>query len=173
MSQEEMKELVCEECGKTILIPARRTTQKVCRDCNLIRQNRRAKEHMARKKKEVTYLTCKMCGVVVQRLNPHQCFCHDCSVARSRMSPEKRHALDDVIGHIRASAPRPEPKPIEAIVTFDVKGKSIERLNAEARAFGMTYGRYVAACENGTIKAKLKVEGVTDPEQVLRGINTK
>lgn len=172
MSQE-MKELVCEECGKTILIPAHRTVQKVCRDCNLVRQNRRAKAHMARKKKEVTYLTCKMCGVVVQRLNPHQCFCHDCSVARRRMSPEKRHALDDVIGHIRASASRPEPKPIEAIITFEVKGKSIERLNAEARAFGMTYGRYVAACENGTIQAKLKVEGVTDPEQVLRGINTK
>lgn len=171
MSTEKMVALVCEECGKTVMIPARRTTQKVCRDCNMARNNRRATERTARiraerAKKAPELFTCPACGEVVERKTSNKKYCTDCAAKRQKMTVTQRQQMDLLLGVTKLKRPTTS----EALATFDPKGKSIERLNAEARAFGMTYGQYVAACENGTIKSKLKVEGVTDPEQVLRDI---
>lgn len=170
MSQK-MMALVCEECGKTVMIPAARTTQKVCRDCNIVRNNRRSKERDARLREERAkrapkMFTCPMCGEVTERKTTNKKYCTECAAKRLKMTAAQRQQLDMLLGISKVKRPTKS----EEFTTFDTAGKSIERLNAEARAFGMNYGRYVAACHSGSIHQILKAEGVKEPEQILREI---
>lgn len=170
MSQK-MMALVCEECGKTVMIPAARTVQKVCRDCNIVRNNRRTKERDAklreeRAKRAPKMFTCPMCGEVTERKTTNKKYCTECAAKRLKMTVAQRQQLDMLLGISKVKRPGIS----EELATFDPKGKSIERLNAEARAFRLTYGQYVAACHCGSIHQILKAEGVKEPEQILREI---
>lgn len=171
MSQK-MMALVCEECGKTVMIPAARTVQKVCRDCNIVRNNRRTKERDARLKEERAkrapkMFTCPMCGEVTERKTTNKKYCTECAAKRLKMTAVQRQQLDLLLGATKVKRPTKS----EEFTTFDPKGKSLERLNAEARAFGMNYGRYVAACHSGSIVQLVESMGIKDWQAVLRGIS--
>ncbi len=174
MSTEKMRALVCEECGQTVMIPASRTVQKVCRDCNMIRNNRRTKERDARikaerAKKAPELFTCPACGEVAERKTPNKKYCTDCAAKRQKMTVTQRQQMDLLLGVTKLKRPTTS----EALATFDPKGKSIERLNAEARAFGMTYGQYVAAVACGSIVHVVESKGIKDWQAVLRSIYIK
>lgn len=61
----------------------------------------------------------------------------------------------------------PEP-PVPKWDSFDLTGKSANRVTAEANAFGLSYGIYSAACRSGTIIPLLKDKGIHHYRKILR-----
>lgn len=49
-------------------------------------------------------------------------------------------------------------------IGFDTKGKSLALINAEAKALGMSYGKYVCAIRSGSIEQRLIATGLS-PQQ--------
>ena len=66
-----------------------------------------------------------------------------------------------------------EPDESALLNYHSLKGKSLARVDAEAKAFGLTYGQYTAAVYSGSIDRLLKLKGIDDPVAVLRGVKVK
>ena len=57
--------------------------------------------------------------------------------------------------------------------SFDLTGKSLARVDAEARAFGLSYGQYTAAVRSGGIIPLLKNKGIRHYRKILREIEVR
>ena len=101
------------------------------------------------------YIECARCGCATERIAPNQKYCPGCSRAKKRPAGKKRKSLSERLCDHR-----------------DLRGKSLARVDAEAKAFGLSYGQYTAAVYSGGIDALLKSRGFDDPAAVLRGIRT-
>ncbi|MBE7016658.1 MAG: hypothetical protein E7420_00670 [Ruminococcaceae bacterium] len=108
--------------------------------------------------KEITviYIECARCGKAVERTAPNQKYCPNCSRARKRPAGKKRKSPSERLCDHR-----------------DLRGKSLARVDAEAKAFGLSYGQYTAAVYSGGIDALLKSRGYDDPAAVLRDIKPR
>ena len=105
--------------------------------------------------KEITivYIECPRCGRAVERTAPNQIYCSNCSRMKKRPSGKKKKSLQERLCDHR-----------------DLRGKSLARVDAEAKAFGLSYGQYTAAVYSGGIDALLKSRGIENPEAILRGL---
>lgn len=104
----------------------------------------------------IIYIECARCGCAVERSAPNQKYCSNCSRMKKRPAKKKKKSLQERLCDHR-----------------DLHGKSLARVDAEAKAFGLSYGQYTAAVYSGGIDALLKSRGFEDPAAVLRGINTR
>ncbi len=57
--------------------------------------------------------------------------------------------------------------------SFDLTGKSLARVDAEAHAFGLSYGQYTAAVRSGGIIPLLKSKGIRNYRKILREIEVR
>lgn len=57
--------------------------------------------------------------------------------------------------------------------SFDLRGKSLARVDAEAHAFGLSYGQYTAAVRSGGIIPLLKSKGIRNNRKILREIEVR
>lgn len=104
--------------------------------------------------KEKEYINCADCGRRVERTSPNRKYCRRCA--------EKR----------RAARRRKKPDP-RLNDWHDLRGKSLARVDAEAKAFGLSYGHYTAAVYSGGIDPLLKSLGFEDPGAVLEGLRVR
>ncbi|MBO5976258.1 MAG: hypothetical protein J6P94_03675 [Oscillospiraceae bacterium] len=89
----------------------------------------------------------------MDRTAPNQKYCYKCSRRKKRPAKKKKKSLQERLCDHR-----------------DLHGKSLARVDAEAKAFGLSYGQYTAAVYSGGIDALLKSKGFDDPAAVLRGL---
>ena len=131
---------------------------------------------------------CERCGAPVVRIRKHQRYCRDCKLEARREQQREYRAR---VRAQRGATPRPtvpggrkkakaedgEAKPDRKPETadnligsvFDLSGKSIGRLAAEAHFLSLTYGEYVSMCQVGTIRRFLRQErGILDPDKLMR-----
>lgn len=71
--------------------------------------------------------------------------------------------------HTQGCETGPEPKYND----FDLSGKSLARVDAEAHAFGLSYGQYTAAVRSGTIIPLLKSKGIHHYRKILRELEVR
>ena len=112
-------------------------------------------------------MKCAECGRIIERNAPSQKFCKECAASRRYQKSKARRAQK----RIEAALKQEEDPAL--LNTLTTKGKSVPRIIAEARAFGMTYGTYTAAIRDGSIERVLRAKGFADPEAVLRGLDIK
>ena len=130
---------------------------------------------------------CQRCGKELLRKTKLQRYCSDCRKAaqlenqrayRERMKAERGSKPRPTVPGGRKAKEKPEPpaktyKPetAESLVgsVFDLSGKSLNRLSAEAHFLSLSYGEYVTMCQTGTIRRFLRQErGLADPDKLLR-----
>lgn len=130
---------------------------------------------------------CQRCGKELLRKTKLQHYCSDCRRAaqlenqrayRERMKAERGSKPRPTVPGGRKAKEKPEPpaktyKPetAESLVgsVFDLSGKSLNRLSAEAHFLSLSYGEYVTMCQTGTIRRFLRQErGIADPDKLLR-----
>ena len=163
--------LICPNCGKTEILTKFQGTQKTCKECSAERARIKERERSAEKRKTTSgtlTMVCKMCGEETERHSPGQRYCPECSETRRKMSQRGRRKLDEAVEYINTAFAKRTV--MRRSSTFDVKGKDLAQLNAEARAFGLNYGRYVSMCECGEIVEYLRATGIEDPEDALRNL---
>ena len=163
--------LICPNCGKTEILTKFQGTQKTCKQCSAERARAKERERSAEKRKTTSgtlTMVCKMCGAETERHSPGQRYCPECGETRRKMSQRSRRKLDEAVEYINTAFAKCTV--IRRSSTFDVKGKDIAQLNAEARAFGLNYGRYVSMCECGEIVDYLRASGIDDPEDALKNL---
>ena len=137
------------------------------------------------------YINCCRCGKEVRRISGNQKYCRDCSdkivngkanAAYRRRKAEKEKAsgktkAKELKKPEEVPAPRSRLEAEEAALLnyHDLKGKSANRVSAEAKAFGFgsSYGKYEACVQSGMIDRWLADKGITDPVSVLREIKVK
>lgn len=115
-------------------------------------------------------LTCATCGKVVTVKNRGgRKYCDDCK----DLNPERREK-------VKAEREEREAAEYAALMKkhaeenpFDLSCKSLKRIDAEAKLFGMTYGTYTAACRCGFIIPILKDKGFKDPVKMLKKLEEK
>lgn len=72
------------------------------------------------------------------------------------------------------TAPEPAPEAREPKWdSFDLTGKSLARVDAEAHAFGLSYGQYTAAVRSDGIIPLLKSKGIRNYRKILREIEVR
>ena len=118
-------------------------------------------------------IVCQICGKTVEMHSGNQIFCRDCAQEGYRMNqaarPRKRRSAGKGAGP-PAAAKRKRP---DINDVHDLTGKSLARVDAEAKALGLSYGQYTAAVRSGSIDRVLAAKGITDPRKVLRQIKIK
>lgn len=71
-------------------------------------------------------------------------------------------------------APAPPVESTEPVWdSFDLSGKSLARVDAEAHAFGLSYGQYTAAIRSGGIIQLLKSKGIRNYRKILRDLEVR
>lgn len=111
---------------------------------------------------------CTICGAEVVRRSAAQRYCESCR-AEVRLRTCRRanrkyyHGQRDTQHGDHAAAS----------VTLSAEGKSINRIAAEARAFGMSYGQYLGALTAGTIMWELRDRGRENWREILASITVK
>ena len=110
---------------------------------------------MAEKEKVIQYINCEICGRRVVRTAPNRKYCRACA--------EKK----------RGSRKKGKAARAKLLDWHDLRGKSLARVDAEAHAFGLSYGQYTAAVYSGGIDALLRSRGVDDPAEVLRNVRAR
>lgn len=110
---------------------------------------------MAEREYAVRYIECAKCGAAVERIAPNQKYCSLCGRGKRKKTRGKtgRRSLAERLADHR-----------------DLSGKSLRRVDAEAKAFGLSYGQYTAAVYSGGIDALLKSRGIEDPAGILRNV---
>lgn len=95
-------------------------------------------------------LICKECGAEVVRNSIAQKYCRECASKKRYQSKPKKKTAENVEApeRIRRSY-------------WDLSGKSMEDIALEARALGMSYGKYAAACANCSIINEIISAGMT------------
>lgn len=122
--------------------------------------------------------TCDCCGKVGVKKVPTQRFC--CRACSDKVNREERkHYFAQYEADRRAAAKMEQHRADHASdegAKFDelrLEGKSLARVDAEAHAFGLTYGQYTAAIRSGGIEQLLRYKGITNWKEILQGIKTK
>jgi len=123
---------------------------------------------------------CAACGRDTERRSANQKYCQGCAyfihvkqtIDAQRLARQKKEA-DAARIKKEASKAEERRKKAERLVTLTLEGKSLRRIAAEAKAFGLSYGQYSAAISSGGIRQLLRHRGITNPEAVLRGIKIK
>ena len=110
---------------------------------------------MAEREKELQYIECVSCGRRIARTAPNRKYCRACAEKAKRAGRRGRLSARRLLSW------------------RDLRGKSLARVDAEAKAFGLSYGQYTAAVYSGGIDALLRSRGFTDPAEVLRGVKVK
>lgn len=111
---------------------------------------------MAEKEKEPQYIDCAICGRRVPRTSPNRKYCRACADKMHRSGRKRRGLSDQCLNNWR-----------------DLRGKSLARVDAEAKAFGLSYGQYTAAVYSGGIDTLLRSRGFNDPGGVLKGLRIR
>lgn len=96
-------------------------------------------------------LICVECGKMAARNSSNQKYCRGCAAKKryiQRPSRKKPVASETDVGRS----------------AWDLTGKTLSELALEARAIGMTYGKYISACSTGTITEQLINMGLTPEE---------
>lgn len=116
--------------------------------------------------KEKKELVCAACGEVFEPYYRHGVYCQACkklsAVLRSKMRTERELALYEA----EEAATRRKPKG-----PFDTTYKDLRRIDAECKLFGISYGKYTAACREGTIEKLLKAKGFKNPRKMLKELD--
>lgn len=110
---------------------------------------------MAETERKLQYIDCVNCGRRVLRTAPNRKYCRSCAEKMYR-SGRKKGLSAQRLQNWR-----------------DLKGKSLARVDAEARAFGLSYGQYTAAVYSGGIDSLLRSRGFNDPGAVLKEIKIR
>lgn len=113
------------------------------------------------------FLNCQICGKKTERSSNNQKYCPECSkVAWKSLYLERQKA---------AAKLREEAKKKAAKLPdwCNLEGKSLARVDAEAKAFGLSYGQYTAAVASGSIDQLLKMKGIKNPRKILSQIEVK
>lgn len=119
----------------------------------------------------ITKTNCQLCGVEMEITNRNQKHCAVCRNAAKGIV-EKRST---------STGNREKAKAALSVLSaggikwdeFDLTGKSLARVDAEAKLFGMSYGQYTAAVRGGSIKQILKYKGIKNPKKMLRELKTR
>ena len=110
---------------------------------------------MSDKERKSLEAVCQRCGRSFEKTHGSQRYCPLCrrpgSAKYKRSAPKKARLLD----------------------WHDLRGKSLARVDAEAKAFGLSYGQYTAAVYSGGIDALLRSRGFIDPKAVLMGVKAR
>ena len=112
---------------------------------------------MAEKEKNIVYIECHCCGAKTPRTSPNRKYCSECAekISKSPIRKKKSKASERLLDW------------------HDLRGKSLRRVDAEAKAFGLSYGQYTAAVYSGGIDALLRSRGCRDPRAVLMGVKVR
>lgn len=119
---------------------------------------------------EMVIINCAMCGIEMERTSPKHKYCKVCAyerVKRSAKAAKEREKREREVALVK------EKSQEDMLCVLTLAGKTANRITAEARAFGMTYGTYSAAVRDGSIDKILKAKGFTDPEAILREVSIK
>jgi len=110
---------------------------------------------MAEMEKDLQYIDCAICGRRVVKTSPNRKYCRSCAEKAKRGGKKRKLSTARLLSW------------------RDLRGKSLARVDAEAKAFGLSYGQYTAAVYSCGIDALLRSRGITDPAQVLRGVRLR
>lgn len=122
---------------------------------------------------EIVIINCAECGREIVRSTPKHKYCGECACIRMRRAAKaaNERKRDALRAEKKAAAEAEAQKDVLHVLTL--AGKTANRITAEARAFGMTYGTYSAAVRDGSIDKILKAKGFADPEAILREVTIK
>lgn len=101
---------------------------------------------------------CAYCGAVIENPRPQQIRCDECARAYSK-KPGKEKGT---------AAKRRSLIPDAAPLGWSLRGKSGDRVTCEARALGLSYGEYTAACNFGTIERMLADRGIANGKSLVK-----
>lgn len=115
------------------------------------------------------YIQCAICGATVRKKTGNQklCAAPECQAAYAK---QRRRARSKIYNrYIYAERRKPELEPKRRTATrrnaskelFNLDGKSISAVALEAKALGMSYGKYCEACFTGAIEQKLAMVGIS------------
>ncbi|MBQ8264145.1 MAG: hypothetical protein IJY96_05145 [Oscillospiraceae bacterium] len=117
---------------------------------------------------------CTICGK--EGMGKGNKYCPDCAGTAKqenmRTKYEKRRANEKAAEREERKRLR-EPSAEQLLDWHDLSGKSLARVDAEAKAFGLSYGQYTSAVRCGSIDQLLRSRGIADPAAVLREIKVK
>lgn len=102
-------------------------------------------------------ITCADCGGIFERRAGSQKYCCGCAEKRKSSAYRNKKAKEQEESRRQANS---ASMPTETI-GFDTKGKSLALINAEAKALGMSYGKYVCAIRSGSIEQRLIAMGLS------------
>lgn len=119
-------------------------------------------------KEPIECRACHGCGKVFQPENRKVRYCAECRKLSNGMRDKMKHERERELAEIEAAALRKKPRH-----AFDVSCKGLKRIDAECKLFGISYGKYVAACKAGTIEQLLKSMGFNDPKRMLKRIEVE
>ena len=119
---------------------------------------------------EIIIIRCEECGREIVRNSPKHKYCGECAyerVKRGNKEIRERKKREKQVALAK------EKSQEDMLCVLTLAGKTANRITAEARAFGMTYGTYSAAVRDGSIDKILKAKGFDDPEAILREVSIK
>lgn len=123
------------------------------------------------------FLDCQICGKRTERSSNNQKYCPECSkVAWKSLYLERQKAAAKLREDAKKASPPPCPRKKKTAKLPDwcnLEGKSLARVDAEAKAFGLSYGQYTAAVASGSIDQLLKMKGIKNPRKILSKIEVK
>ncbi len=109
-------------------------------------------------------LTCAACGkTVTVKSRGGRKYCDECK----KLSDIQRNKIKDAREEREAAEYQEIMLRRRRENPFDLSCKSLKRIDAEAKLFGMTYGTYTAACRCGFIIPILKDKGFKNPVKML------
>lgn len=110
-----------------------------------------------------TIICCDICGKSFIREYTNRRYCSpECSMTAKRAQARQYKRLErEAIKSEREKPKREEAQAPRRRALFDLSGKSLADVAAEALALGMSYGEYTAACAGGTIYARLDARGIS------------
>lgn len=131
-----MSQKRCPACAKEA---KRASVREWCR-------THRAKEGYASGSAIGTLIQCAVCGAEIEKRSARQKYCAECSIEANRARTREKDRERDA---------KKRRREYEAAGAWPAKteGKSLAQVNAEARALGLTYGKYQALILSGGLEA--------------------
>ncbi len=117
----------------------------------------------------------KICACCEKKFKPSHSSRKYCDRCRGATEGERKRIRIKAGLPVDKSEKKAKREPDESVLLdhHKLKGKSLARVDAEAKAFGLTYGQYTAAVYSGGIDQLLKSKDIDDPVAVLRGVKVK
>lgn len=118
---------------------------------------------------ELIQTECAACGESFMRLKNRAKYCPECM----SLSAQRRRDMKAAREMALIEAVEQSTKKHVRYASFDLTGKSLRRVDAEAKLFGMSYGQYTAACYCGSIEQVLLMKGIKNPKKKLKELEVK